>query len=393
MKGKTIRKILLTLLISIVLILTGIFFCLPVLLNNRITSYINDHTEFSIKINTVSFTGYHSLALEEITFRHKQDKEEYIRHKGFQTDWIAVKARSVSITGIHWKKLLFDKSFYAEKLIITDPGIYAFRDKRIPAKYAYKALPAALLRKAAAAFTIPVTEIINGKIVYEEVTQKTQQNIKVPFSNLYATIYHTSSDSVYLLAEPVMTIDAQAMVFDSIKTAVTYTANTLNKKNVFTLEGNMGSFPARLLNQCITPATHVMIESGQVNRIRFKLTANENVANGTISMDYDNLKLKVLKKDGDNTTEKKPGEGKMKKSGTKTFLANLFVRNKNKKQTQPGEKIRENLPAHAPLVDDHTGAIHFERRKDRFIFNYWWNAFKSGVVSTVVKVPVEKTQK
>ena len=30
------------------------------------------------------------------------------------------------------------------------------------------------------------------------------------------------------------------------------------------------------------------------------------------------------------------------------------------------------------------GQIDFERRKDRFIFNYWWNSLKSGIVDAML---------
>lgn len=58
----------------------------------------------------------------------------------------------------------------------------------------------------------------------------------------------------------------------------------------------------------------------------------------------------------------------------KTFVANLFVKNDDDKSR----------------TEKYTGEINFSRRKDRFIFNYWWNALKSGIISSVLHAPAKK---
>jgi hypothetical protein len=388
MSGKTILKILIIFIATVIVLLLGALFYIPSYINEKITSAVNNNTEFRLEIGQVSFSGHRSLELRGITLQHKLDKEDYIKNKGFQTDWVSCKVTSLFIYDIDWSRLIFDKNFFAERILINTPDIYVFRDKRIPPKYVYKALPAALLRDGKFPFSVPVIEIADGKVIYEEVTKKTEEKIRVPFDHLFAMIHHMSSDSLYLLDQPVMWIEARASIFDSVKTVITYTANTLNRNNVFSLEGNMQSFSATLLNRCITPATHVIIDKGFVNRIYFKFIANENVANGTINLNYKHLKLKVLKKEKKENNHGE--EEEPKKSRFKSFLANLFVRDKGK---QPNDSTLKDIPRSAPQVYNYTGEIHFERRKDRFIFNYWWNSFKSGVASTVVKVPVTKTQK
>lgn len=377
MTCKTILKILIIFIATIVVLLLGAFLYLPTYINTRITSQINDHTEFGIEIEQVSFSGISSLEFRNIRLQHKLDKEKYIESKDFQTDWISCKVASFSISNINWIRLFSDKNFFADHVLINSPDIYIFRDKRVPSKYKYVALPAMLLREMTFPFSIPVIEIENGKIIYEEITLKTLEKIQLPFYDLRATIYHMSSDSLYLLSQPIMSIEAKASIFDSVKTEITYTANTLNPNNVFSLKGNMQSFSATLLNRCITPATHVIIDDGIVNGIHFKFTANENVANGIIDMDYKDLKLTVLEKDN---------KDKPKRSELKSFIANIFVRNQD-------PKVKNNIRGNASKAHQQNGKIHFERRKDRFIFNYWWNAFKSGVTSTVVIVPIEKIKK
>lgn len=384
MAGKTLLKVLIVCIAILLLLLLGAFLYVPTYINTKITTEVNNNTDFAIEIGTVSFTGISSLELRDIQLQHKLNRDDYIKSKGFQTDWISCKIGSFSICDIRWIQLFSDKNFFAEKIIIHSPDIYIFRDKRVPSKYKYVALPATLLREMKFPFTIPEISIDDGKVIYEETEKKTGKNITVPFNHLSATLRHMSSDPLYLLQQPEMLIEAKASLFDSVKTNITYTANTLNPNNVFTVEGILQTFSATLLNKCITPATLVMIDNGMVNRIHFKFTGNETVAKGTMNMDYSNLKLTILKKDkGDD----KAG---LKKSESKTFLANLFVRNKDKKEKDDNLK---NILLNTPAANHYSGKIHFERRKDRSIFNYWWNSFKSGIASSVLKVPVEKIKK
>ncbi|MES2779486.1 MAG: hypothetical protein V4651_06260 [Bacteroidota bacterium] len=380
-------KVLLLFIATIVVLVLGAFFYIPSYINKKITAAINDNTEFSLNIGQVSFTGYHSLELSAITLQHKLNRDDYIKSKGFQTDWISCKINAVIIDGINWKQLLSDKNIFSEKLRIHSPDIYIFRDKRVPSKYKYTALPAAMLREMKFPFSIPVTEIEHGKIIYEELAKENGEKIKVSFDHLFATIHHMSSDPLYLLTQPILSIEAKASILDSVKTVIRYSANTLNPDNVFSFEGHTQSFSAKLLNKCITPATNVIIDDGFVNSIHFKFIAHENEANGTINMDYKDLKLKVLKK---ITNEDEADTKFHKKHRFNSFITNLFVRNEDKKDPNPAIK---HIPRNTPMVNNHTGKIHFVRRKDRFIFNYWWNSFKSGITATVLEVPAEKLKK
>jgi hypothetical protein len=385
MSGKTIGKIIFVVFILLSLLVLAALQYAPVYIKNKMISYVHNNTEYELGIETLLLGGS-SLSIKGVTLKNKENEETYFKRKKFQTDWIGVKVESITFEGVDWKTLVFNKIFFAEKLLITGPDIYVFRDKRMPTKYVYKPMPSALFRELTFPFTVQTLLARDGKVVYEEVTEKTEEKIRVPFTRLYATFYHFSSDPVYISEHPVTTIDAQALLFDSVKAEINYTSNTLDERNLFTLQGNVRTFSATLLNQCIEPATNVVVEDGLINKIVFKFNADENVAKGTVNMDYEHLKLKVLKEKED----KKTGEKVKKKSGLKTFLANAFVRTRDKDKD---ETKGEALPVDAPKVYQYTGEIHFERRKDRFIFNYWWNALKSGIASSVVKVPVEKTQK
>lgn len=343
------------------MILVHLYF--PTWLKGKLIAYVEEEGTYDMEIAHLSLQGYNTVILKGVRIKPVLEPAAFNKKNGYQKDWISTSIQQISLRGIDWSMLLSDKKLLVEKISIEVPEVYVYRDKRFPDPHKPKSLPSHYLRSNKLFnFIFPLIELKNGQVVYEESPEK-GGTIKVNFNKLNASFYHVSSDSLYMIKEPVITIDAEAMILDSVKTKITYKANTLHKNDRFTMEGELSSFSAKLLNQCIPSSLNAEITSGFMKHIRFRFEADNDQAKGRMDMDYRDLKLKVLKKDEE------------KKSGLKTWIANIFVRNKDKEKKEAG--------------DPYTGEISFKRRKDRFIFNYWWNAFKSGVTSTVVKKPDE----
>ncbi len=346
----------------IILLAISSFFLLSFWVKHKLVSYLEEHTEYNVHLGFVSI-GINSAEVSSIELTPKLDKESYQQANGYQKDWIVSKIERLHVYGINWYDVVFNKKAEIEKVIILQPDIYVYRDNTLPNLYKYKALPAKLLQNFNFPFSINSLDIGKGKIEYEKKDEKGTTASNIVFSNLQASISHIGSDSLFVIANPVMDVNAQAELADSIKIKIEYKVNMLSPSDEFTLKGNIESFNAVLLNQYIAPLSTFEIKSGYVNSIHFNMDADENIAVGKLDMDYRNLKINILSKES-------PG----KKSELKTLLTNIFMRDEDKNekhQDKPG------------------GEIRFERRKDRFIFNYWWNSVKSGVLSAVNELPMD----
>lgn len=340
----------------ILLIIAAI--ALPFFVKKKLERAINEHTDYTLTIAQVHL-GFSDAVLMGVELKPKLSKEAFYKSKGFETDWIKANIGSIKIKGIRWRQVIERKKYTVNYVTISQAQVYVYRDKRFPNPGKYKPLLSSLLREAGFRLIIPEIKMDESDVVYEQVDAKNAP-LQISFNKLNAVIRNVVSDPLSMEKDPMMTIEAQAMILDSIDTRVHYSANLLDKRDVFTLSGDIRSFSAMHLNHCIEPSAKARIESGFVNRISFKFTGNEQRSEGTMNLDYRDLKLKV--------------DEEVKQNKLKTLLANVFVKNKDKKQ--PGQR--------------YTGAIDFERRKDRFIFNYWWNSFKSGIVSSVLKEPALK---
>ncbi len=357
----TLKKIIIAAGVILLLAVSSFFF-ISIWIKHKLVCYLEEHTEYNVHLGFVSI-GINSAEVSSIELTPKLDKESYQKANGYQKDWIVSKIEHLHVYGINWYDVVFNKKAEIEKVIILQPDIYVYRDNTLPDLNKYKALPAKLLRNFNFPFSINSIDIGKGKIEYEKRDGKGTPAANIVFNNLQASISHIGSDSLFVIANPVMDVNAQAELADSVNIKIEYKANMLSPSDEFTLKGNVQSFNAVLLNQYIAPLSTFEIKSGYVNSIHFNMHADENVAIGDLDMDYRNLKINILSKES-------PG----KKSEFKSFLTNIFMRDEDKKeknQDKPG------------------GEIRFERRKDRFIFNYWWNSVKTGILSTVNQVPID----
>jgi hypothetical protein len=324
--------------------------------------YVENNSEYKLKINSIVFTGFHSLEITGMELRPKLDVKQFYLVDHIERDWIKIKAH-ISVEGINWKMLLWHKKMYADKICLKDAKLFVYRDKRMPdAPYKYKPLHSYILRHASVSITFPLVQIEKARIEYEE-NPESGPPTKIVFSKLYGTLHHLSTDSDYILHEPLVILDGKGMVLDSIEATMQYKFSTL--KDRFTFEGHTGSFSTTLFNEYITPITGAKIKSGHVERVNLFFHADDSIATGTLDMDFNDLKVDIMSKHG-------------KKSPIKTFLSHIFLNKDDIKRN--GE-------------EEDAGIIHSLRKKDRSVFSYWWTAIKSGLVSSVVKKSILKKKK
>src|SRR5699024_11970210 len=88
---------------------------------------------------------------------------------------------------------------------------------------------------------------------------------------------------------------------------------------------------------------------------------SSDLANGSVIMNYENLKFSVV----DIQTQKQEGL----KENLVTFLGNNLLIKKN----------------NTPETGMQAGTIDFKRDKTKSIFNYWWKSLLSGIKDSAKK--------
>ncbi len=332
----------------------------PYFIKNKLCGLVKDKTDFILQIGAISWDGWNGMILEEVLLIPKNDKETYEKNGEYESDWVRIGIRKISFHGIQWRSFISQKKLEIKHALFVKPELRAYRDKRKPnGPFKFQALPSRLLREVDFQVTIPWIEIREGEIKYEEIPEKGSPTLRARFTELNGVVHHLSSDAIYYHAHPNVHVEATGKVFGSIPAHIRYVAETRNEKDAFTLEGSLHSFDATVFNQYLVPEASLEIKEGVIDSVWFKWDANNEVAQGDLHLLYHGLKIKA-------NHQNKP----KKFVALKSLLSKLFVK-------------RENLPNEK----ENTGEVHFHRIKNRSIFNYVWNAFKTGFASAILRLP------
>lgn len=245
-----------------------------------------------------------------------------------------------------------------------------FHDKRLPHRNIRKPLWVESLQTFPFGLRIDSLAIKNSKIRYEEVAPNAQEAGAVFFENLDALLVNITNDRTTKNADFLIYAQTQFMgkgLLD-FQTSMPYDA-----KKAATLKGSLSGFPLPSINHMLDASTRISIESGTINKLSFDLSYTDKSSNGSVNLNYEDLKLITFKEESKLSKSEKR---KMARKGIdenekvdnfKTFLLNAFV-------------IRKNLDERVP-AEERAGAISFERDQTRSIFHFWWKSVFTGVTA------------
>ncbi|MDQ3535879.1 MAG: hypothetical protein M3421_09680 [Bacteroidota bacterium] len=276
---------------------------------------------------------------------------------GVQTNRIVLKTKRIELDHIDMGALLNFQNLIAGSMFIENTKIDVFRDKRYPENL--KRRPKMLhqiLKNLDFYLKIDTIKLLKADIVYREHGEESTEVGHLAFNNFYASIYGLTNDSLLIKNDKIIA-DLQAQIYGSnlLKAKLTFDIGHPNGRYDFT--GVLSSMDLRQFNNFLLPSAHINIENGKLHEATFSVVANDDVAVGKMYFKYDDLKIKVLDKDGENGLKQK----------ITSFVANTFV---VKKSNPGGGSLRE-------------GNINYTRDKSKSKIHFLGRILLTGVASSV----------
>ena len=171
-----------------------------------------------------------------------------------------------------------------------------------------------------------MSKFLDAKIVdssytkeyYEEETEKSIGTGKLTFSSINATVKNINS-GYRKKSLPDVNVDWRSEFMNGDLRA-NWTFNPMNRSEKFNINGSITKLPAKNLDPFVKPYLKVSVD-GYFNQIKFNLDGNDKVAGGDFGIDYQDLKVNVLRDDGSkrkllsavgNAAVKNDSRGKMK---------------------------------------------------------------------------------
>jgi len=240
----------------------------------------------------------------------------------FQKDRYDVSLSGITLKGIDMNSLL-DSKFVASEMVIDNANAKIYRDLHKPLEHKSKVgnYPSQMLMKLGKPIDISSLKVNNANVEYRE-NQTTSDSIGVvKFANSTFNISNITNipQAIQKNNELNIAFESKALASIPLKGNFKFLLNSNNGD--FFANGHISEFDALQLNKVSIPMALIKINSGKIKSIDFHFTGNNKSAKGKFLMNYDNLKVEVLKRD--------KGTKKIKKRGLLSLAANLVVNNNN----------------------------------------------------------------
>ncbi len=318
---------------------------------------LSELLNMNVKFDHYEFIDGASLEVSGLHIESPYAREDYQQVNDYHTDWISARIGRIRLSDFSYERLIKNSECSASKVIIDSVTVQVYRDKTIPnPPFVHKELPASLLRAIGGSVSVDTILISHVNIVYEERTHHSEKPGKISFNNLSAECYHLTNDAERLALNPYFVITGRANVQDKAQLTANIRFDLSSENDAFTMTASAQPFDAQILNPVITGVLPARITGGAVKALQIEVDANDDRATGTLVFEYSGMQFELLDTDGES----------------KSWLVNLA----GKAMTR-----NENLRSENNFRE---GVVDFSRRKDRFIFNYWWNSLKSGIVDVMV---------
>lgn len=287
----------------------------------------------------------HQFALKPLVSR-----AQFIRMIPTEKDLYTIYFNKLQLQG-NLQLLSANPSILANQLTITGANVNIFRSKLPTDDLTRKPMYSELLRSIKFPMVIQNTDIQNATLVYEEDTEKSQGPGKLTFTNLQLHAKNLNSNKIKGKSTPIP-IAIRCLFMGISPMEVDWNINTASMDDAFHIRGNIKNLPAPQINAFTEPYLKVKTE-GDIDYLAFDFRGNKNLLNGNFKMDHRDLKVEILRQDGE-------------KNKFLSSVANTLIKS-NSKPNNSDIKV-ENV----------------ERDHTKSFFNFFWNGILTGLKKSLI---------
>jgi hypothetical protein len=300
--------------------------------------------------------GGSTMRVTDARFKPRRGPQQYDKMVHFETDLFDAHLDTARLAGLDLVRLVKDHALVLKSLHLNGVDLNVYRDKTMPDEpYKEKAMPARALRELPLPICMDSLVVDRWQVHYSEKNTLTPDFGKVEFSEVkgvvtgLCTLDSARADTVFLRAaakaydEAFISVEAETVISDT--------------NDTFILRAKVQGFRFSEFNRMTEDLLLARATAGTIGGVDFSMRAGRDRAVGRVDMEYDNMKIELLKTDGS-------GKPRRFLSG----LANFVVHERNLRS--------------AP--DFRHGDYTIDRLQDRSIFKYVWMALREGMIVTVL---------
>jgi hypothetical protein len=296
--------------------------------------------------------SFHS---DQVRLKPLLSETAFAKSHKFACDRMDISIGSLDIEQID-RQAILDEELVAEELNIHRLELLDFRDKSYPHdsvdrthKYPQESimlLPFPLYLKK--------IRITNSYIEYKEKNDRSDSSGKVSFFHAEAELDNVTNMAERIRLQNQMVLHFHALFLNESSFTADIHMRLNDKRGHFHLDASLDSMNAVSLNPLLRPMALAEIDKGKINLLRYQLDATNTEGKGNLDFHYEDISIRLLKKDAD--------KNKYKTKGLPTLAAGLLLKHSN--------------PQHGKTK---MGNVDYTRDTYRSIFNMMWKSLFSSI--------------
>jgi len=277
------------------------------------------HFDFDkISINSLK-RSLHIASFHLVPFASEQKFADAFH---FQKDRYDLSLSGLTLDDIDMNSLL-DQRIEASQLIIDHASAKIYRDLHKPLEHKSKVgnYPSQLLMQIDQPIRISTIKIKNAFVEYRENESVSDSIGVIKFSNTHFDISNVTNIPAAIQKNNEMNIAFTTTALSAIPLKGNFKFVLGNKNGDFFVNAHGKAFDATIMNRISVPMALLKINSGKINSIDFHFKGSNTTAAGSFLMNYEGMKVDVLKRDKETK--------QIKKRGLISLAANIVVNNNN----------------------------------------------------------------
>ncbi|PZR21007.1 MAG: hypothetical protein DI539_09160 [Flavobacterium psychrophilum] len=309
---------------------------------------------YTITANSLATTDS-TFTLDNFRMKPKQTRVQFTQMQPKELDQFNLSAKKISIPNLEWGYLRDTLYVHTQKMTLD--GVYAniYRSKEPADDYSRKKLYSEMLRSLKFDLDVKQLDINNTIIEYEEQLTFAKPAAKVSFSKFNAkisNIYSLTGRKNQEKKLPPTVLDVKCLFMKSSPLRVTWSFNIPDKSDAFTIMGHLQNIETQKTDAITTPLMNAKTD-GTIKEVKFTFNGNLRHGSGPFAINYDDLKVGILKKDG------------KKENKIVSAIANTIVKNDS------DNKLKETH-------------VEVDRIQHKSVFNFLWRFTEQGLKQSVL---------
>jgi hypothetical protein len=305
-----------------------------------------------IRANGIGYSnGGKTISIDSFSYKPTKSREEFMKMNIYQKDYMEFKTGKINIRNFDIERLATDSNLQLNYIIVENPLLQVYKDKRLPLEPGKtKGLPAALLKKIKQRMHIDSVRLVDGNIVYEEFNDKTEMIATINLSEFQSLIRNvknyniTQTDSLYIVST--------SRIQDTAQASIRFHESYADSIGSFLYRVRFKQFGLPALNSILLPTANMKIDRGWLDTLELRVMGNDYLAHGKMRMYYKDFKIQFL--------SNKELEKRTIFTKALSWLANTFLRTNNVEKT---------------------GTVFTERTREKSFVNYWVKILLSGAMT------------